>query len=195
MNKLFLTVMLFAMASVSQAAFIACTPSQSDIIINAVGNSTVFNCSTGGNNINGDGLNVTQIRIRVSATFQENSAPSGSTFSVLASSVNNGAPGFVIGNVTCTATGNENGFNQALGHCDSTSAFASVVGTPDSISAFTVTVTGQPGSIPLPFNASASVAYEVNTTTPGVPEPTSMILFGTGFLAIGLVNRFRKARN
>jgi hypothetical protein len=46
----------------------------------------------------------------------------------------------------------------------------------------------------LPDNASVTISYTTIETPieSGVPEPTSMILLGSGFLAVGLSARLRR---
>jgi PEP-CTERM motif len=196
MKKVFVASMFLGLASISQAAFVQCAPPQADVIAAGVGLSTAFTCNPGGSgasaNVNSDGLAITQIRLRVSGTFQENAAPEGSVYSVLYTSSNNGATlatgSFTLGAVNCTATGIGSDANQALGACSQTSSFVAVTGLPDSIPGFTVTVTGTPGSIPLPFNASASVSYEVNTT-PEVPEPATYAMMAAGLLSFYVARR------
>ena len=194
MRRIFVAVAFLNLASVSQAAFIKCTPPQSDVVVNAVGVSTVFFCDPGGNNINGDNLAITQIRLRVSGTFQENASPVGQVYGVLFSSVNNGATlgsgTFVLGPVNCSVFGNGDANGQILGACNTVSAWATVLGAPDSIPAFKVTVTGGSGSTPLPFNASASVAYEVDTARYAeVPEASAYIMAGLGLIGVYMVRR------
>jgi hypothetical protein len=199
MKKIFAASLFLGLASLSQAAFIQCSPPQSDVVINAAGATAAFACNLGGSgataNLMGDGLAITQIRLRVSGTFQENAGTPGSTFSVLYSSTNNGAGlasgSFTLGAVNCTATGTANADGQALGACNQTSGFVAVAGNPDFISGFLVNVTGQPGSIPLPFNGSASVAYEVNTVST-VPEPATYLSLGVGLIGFYMARR-RKA--
>ncbi len=187
MKKIFVASVFLGLASMAQAAFISCAPPQGDVVVNAVGQSQIFTCNVGGNNVDGDSLTITDIRIRVSGTFQENAAPTASSYSVLYSSTNTGV-GFAIGNVGCTATGSENGANQALGNCVGTSAVAAVAGAPDSVASFTVTVSGGAGSTPLPFNGSASVSYEVTTASP-IPEPATYTLLGVGLVGFYLARR------
>ena len=91
MKKIFATSLFLGLASLSQAAFVQCAPPQSDVVINAVGTTAVFACNLGGANQMSDGLSITQIRLRVSGTFQENAGTPGQNFSVLYSSTNNGS--------------------------------------------------------------------------------------------------------
>lgn len=203
MNKTFAASLFLGLASISQAAFIQCTLPQADVVVNSVGTSAAFTCNPGGvgasANVGADGLLVTQIRLRISGTFQENAAPvEGQSYSVLYSSLNTGATlgtgSFTIVGLSCTASGVASAEGQALGACTATSAFAAVLDTPDSIPSFTVTVTGGAGSTPLPFNGSASVSYEVTTTTvpdpnPEVPEPATYTMMGAGLVGLFMVRR------
>ena len=203
MRKLFAASLFLGLASISQAAFISCALPQADVVVNSVSASAVFSCNPGGTgafaNVDADGLLVTQIRLRLSGTFQENAAPvAGQAYSVLYSSTNTGATlgagSFTIGGLSCTASGVANADGQALGACSISSAFVVVLDTPDSIPSFTVTVTGGAGSTPLPFNGSASVSYEVTTTTlpdpsPEVPEPATYTMMGAGLVSIFMVRR------
>lgn len=195
MKKIFATSLFLGLASLSQAAFVQCAPPQSDVVINAVGTTAVFACNLGGANQMSDGLTITQIRLRVSGTFQENAGTPGQVFAVLYSSTNNGSGlvsgAFNIGAVNCTAMGTANGDGQALGACNQTSAWVGVAGNPDFVSAFSVSVTGGAGSTPLPYNASASVAYEVLTRSE-VPEPATYATLGMGLIGFYMARR-RKA--
>ncbi len=203
MRKFFAGSLFLGLASISQAAFIQCALPQADVVVNSVSASAVFTCNPGGvgasANVDSDGLLVTQIRLRLSGTFQENAAPVvGQSYSVLYSSVNTGATlgtgSFTINGLSCTASGAASGAGQALGACSTTSSFVAVFDTPDSIPSFTITVTGGSGSTPLPFNGSASVSYEVNTSTvpdpnPEVPEPATYTMMGAGLVGLFMVRR------
>jgi hypothetical protein len=202
MRKVFAASLFLGLASICQATFIQCALPQADVVVNSTGSSAVFTCTPGGSgasaNVDGDGLLVTQIRLRISGTFQENAGPAGQTYSVLYSSINTGATlgtgSFTIGALNCTATGVASNEGQALGACAAISSFAAAAGTPDSIPGFSVTVTGGSGSNPLPFNGSASVSYEVTTTTPTipdpeVPEPATYSMMGAGLIGLFCVRR------
>ena len=196
MKKIFATSLFLGLASLSQAAAVSCAPPQSDVVINAAGTTAVFACNLGGNNQMNDGLTITQIRILVSGSFQNNAGPSGASYSVQYSSSNNGAGlasgSFNIGAVNCTATTTANAFGQALGDCSNISPWVGVSGNPDFVSAFSVSVTGGAGSTPLPFNGSASVAYEVMTARSEVPEPATYATLGLGLVGFYMARR-RKA--
>ncbi len=205
MRKFFAASLFLGLASISQAAFIQCALPQADVVKNSVSAVAVFSCNPGGvgafANVDGDGLLVTQIRLRLSGTFQENAAPVvGQAYSVLYSSTNTGATlgtgSFTIGALSCTASGFANSEGQALGACSTTSSFVAVLDTPDSIPSFTVTVTGGAGSTPLPYNGSASVSYEVATITipepdpnPEVPEPATYTMMGAGLVGLFMARR------
>ena len=186
MHRLLAVISFLGLASVGQAAFIACTPSQQDTIVNSAGVTTPnFTCTTGSVGVG------STVQIRVSGTFQENAAPVGQTYSVLSTTSSPSFGGISIGAANCTASGIGSAQNQALGNCIGLGA-VSILTTALAGPSFTVTVTGGAGSTPLPFNASASVAFEVTPPASGVPEPTSMVLLGSGFLALGLTARLRK---
>lgn len=68
-------------------------------------------------------------------------------------------------------------------------AFYAIAPT-DVLRAFTVTVTGVPGSIPLPFSASASFYYEVQAES-AVPEPSSYAMIGLGRAGLCTARRKR----
>jgi PEP-CTERM motif len=201
MKKVLLVLGLFGLGTMAQASFIQCLPNQDTVVNNASGASATFTCSpaagadvgTSDDNVAGDGVNVISLRLRVSGTFQENHGAVGQGFSVQFGSTNNlgslspGTPGCLA-----SATADNNG--QALGACVSTSAFLSGL-NQDVVPQFTVTVSGGPGSNPLPFNASASVFYEVTTQSPppppGIPEPTTYALLATGLFGFYAIRRRR----
>jgi hypothetical protein len=139
-------------------------------------------------NLFADGCDVISIQLRVSGTFQENNGTSGQSFSVLFDSTNN-LGGFSPGDPSCTANAVADDLGQELGNCVNTTApFA--IGPIDAVNPFLVTVNGGAGSDPLPFNASASVFYQVVTNQQSsVPEPATYMLLGLGFLAFAFIRR------
>lgn len=194
MKKLIAMSFMLGLGSMAQAAFVQCTPAQADVVVNSNGTSASYTCNPGAgigagaadDNVAGDGWSVTGIRLRVSGTFQDNNAVTGQTYSVLyTTSAGGGATA-----VSCTASGTGDGNNQALGSCVGTGTSVAV-GPTDVISSFMVTVTGGAGSTPLPFNASASVLYEVIATqdTQVVPEPTTSALMAAGLLGFAMLRR------
>jgi hypothetical protein len=68
------------------------------------------------------------------------------------------------------------------------------------LNAFTIGASA-PTSVPGTFPANGTITITLNTvetstgTGGSTPEPTSLILFGSGFLALGLVARARKNRS
>jgi hypothetical protein len=206
MKKFFVASVFLGVASMAQAAFIQCAPAQADTVVNAGGVTANYTCNTGAgggagsvdDNLNGDNYFIQTVRVQISGTFQENNGTPGANFSVLFTTNNIAVPA-AIGVLSCTANGVAGAPpastpNQALGACTATSAFSAVAGGPDSLASFGVSVTGGPGSNPLPFNASASVFYEVTATTPttpppGIPEPSTYGMIGAGLLSFCLVRR------
>ncbi len=193
-----LAILFFS--SLSQAAYIQCTPGQADTVINSTSSSATFTCNPGAgataggadDNLAGDGWLIQSIQLRLSGTFQDNNAVTGQTYSVLFSGVE-GSAQFTLPAIVCTASAAGDANNQALGNCISSSASAAVAGSPDVVSSFSVTVTGAPGSVPLPFNGSSSVFYQVIATRVAtVPEPASLVL--VGIAALGLAASRRRAK-
>ena len=191
-----------AAAPKAEAAFIQCTPSQDTVVNEAAATSAVFTCSPGAgsapggidDNLAGDGLLVNSIQLQVTGTFQENNGTPGASFSVRYFTNNLLSPAFGV--VECTANAivgapPASNPNQALGACTANSSVLAVAPI-DVIGAFLVTVNGGPGSTPLPFNASASVYYQVTTQQTTVPEPTSLALFSLATLGAGFARRRRQ---
>jgi hypothetical protein len=140
-------------------------------------------------NLLGDGFDVISIQLRVTGTFQENNGTLGQVFSVLYSSTNTlGA--LNLGDPSCTATDITNVNLQALGACVNTTGVLAIAPT-DVINPFSVTVFGGASSNPLPFNASASIFYQVvtNQQSSVVPEPSTCMLLSLGFLAFAFIRR------
>lgn len=166
------SLLLLAASNVIWGAMVGCPPLQVTVILNAVSTPETFTCDAVPDAV--------QVRYQVSLSFQDNSG-AGPDRSVYAWTANDGgrAP------IDCTAIGATNGDGQTLGACNAVSAWESVAGLP----AFSVTVTGGPGSDPLPFNASASVSYETV-----VPEPGQIALLGFALAAFGGLHRLRMLR-
>jgi hypothetical protein len=201
MKKIFVASVFLGLASMAQAAFIQCTPAQGTVVNDASPSSQEFTCSpgTGGagtsdDNVSGDGLNVISISLRVTGTFQENSGDPGEIFTVVFSSTNSLVAPQDPGDPGCTATDAADSNNQALANCVSTTATLGIPAT-DFINTFTVTVNGNSngGGDSLPFNASASVFYEVTTegTTPPptIPEPSTYAMIGAGLVSLFVIRR------
>ena len=190
MRKVLAAAMFLGLASVSQAAFIQCTPSQSDTTTNGAVATSTFTCSGVG------AAAGNQIQIVISDSFNDNTASAGTVVSVIASTsglvTSPTAGAFVIGTVSCTATAtavvNPPFPGQAVGACTSSTVTSGALSA--AVNSFTIQVSGaKNGANQLPFNSSASVSFQVLT---GTPEPTSMVLLGSGFLALGLGARLRR---
>jgi hypothetical protein len=188
MKKLVLALAALS-ASAANAAFIQCAPTQGTVVNDAAGQAIQFTCSPGGENTALDGLLITQIRLRASGTFQENNASSAITYAVQLAVGAASGPGWSVAGFSVPITQTSNAGGQALGAGSSTTAFSPVAGSPDSLPAFIVTITGGAGSTPLPFNASASLFYEVTTTNSAIPEPSTVALLGSALLGLGLFGR------
>ncbi len=196
--KILVGIAALLLSSVSQAAYIQCTPGQADTVVNAIGTSATFTCNAGAglsagsgdDNVLGDGYTITSVNLRLSGTFQDNNAVNGQTYSVVYTGVE-GSSQFAVPAISCTASAAGDSNNQALGSCVSTSASAAVAGSPDALSSFTVTVSGAAGSNPLPFNGSSSVFYQVVATAAQVSEPASLGLIAAAFAGMAMVRRRR----
>ena len=147
------------------AGVVGCTPDQSTVVDSGVAGFELYSCP-------GDPA-ATKARVILSGSFQDNSSD-GPELSVLFSLAAAGFP-----DLSCTAMGVTFG-TQTLGACTIVGDWIDVAGLP----AFEAFITGGPGSIPLPFNASASVKVESE-----VPEPATMALAGIGLLLVGLRRR------
>lgn len=151
------------LASVLTAGTIVdCTPAQSTVIRDATAGAELFACA--------GATGAVRARLYLSGSFQDNSSL-GPDLSALFTLT---APGFAP--LSCTATGATIG-DQTLGACVAVGDWVELA--PAGLAAFPALVNGGAGSIPLPWNASASVRVESE-----VPEPASLVLAGLGILLI-----------
>ena len=169
MKKMILASMLILGANVTWGAMVTCPPPQSTVIRDAASTPQVFTCDAVPDAVS--------VRYQLSLAFQDNSG-AGPDRSVFASTSNDAG----LTPISCTAIGATNGDGQTLGACTVVSDWQSVAG----LSAFNVTVTGGPGSNPLPFNASASVNYETV-----VPEPGQLALLGFAACSLAGLRKLR----
>jgi hypothetical protein len=195
--KKFLVIASFlGLASVSQAAFIQCTPNSGDFVNSSATTSTTFTCnpSAAAGNITGDGLNVTAIQLVISVSAQVTGGTAQQVYSVGETVTNNAGlnnPGSIV--ISCTANG--------LGSCtagpsdNSGSPATTSVGPVDQFGTFTVTVAGLAGANPLPNNGTAAVYYMAVTApiNTGTPEPSTFAMLGLALSAAGIYARRRKA--
>jgi hypothetical protein len=161
-RSLAIAFVIASSSMLSAGVMTSCPPAQSTIINNASSTPQVFTCDVA--------PGVSAIRYQMSLSFQDNSS-AGPDLSVLGVATNNAG----LPSVQCLAVGATTATDQTLGACVVMSDWIDATG----LSQFLVTVTGGPGSDPLPFNSSASVKYEA------VPEPSTLHMAGL-LLAFGL---------
>ena len=155
MKKLALGALFVGLASMAQAAFITCTPSQGTVVNDGAPSSQVFTCSPGAENVN-DGILLQSLQIVMTGSAQQNAInPSlaGTVFGVQFSPTTGGSP---VAPVGCLATSAANNLGQATQICSGDTGVVNIAGLGlDFIPTFTVTVAGQTsGALPLYFNAS-----------------------------------------
>jgi hypothetical protein len=189
MSKLLLLTGLLIGSTNMFGALVQCTPSNGAFVDASTPTSTTFTCapsSTAGN-LAGDSLNVTAIRILVSASAQIAGGTPGVQYGATATMTNNASltnPAQLL--FSCTADSNGACVSGPLSSQATTS-----VGPIDVFATFTVTVTGgQNGQLPMLNNGTAAVFYEATTqSTTVIPEPSTLVLLGSALLGIGLIRR------
>lgn len=199
-RKLLVTVAALLAGSAAQASYIGCTPAQADTVINSTPATATFTCAPAAgsatgpadDNLAGDGFNVTAIQFRLSGTFQDNASVVGKSYSVKYTLTSDGSTLFDATGLTCTAAAVGDANNQSLGACNITGGLLAVSAV-DVIPSFMVSISGGPGSSPLPFNASSSLAYQVAATAIAppakVPEPGSLALTAIALLGVAALRR------
>lgn len=194
MNKLLLAACLAALSSSAAfAAFVPCVPQGSDQIVSAgIPLTAMFLCSpsvTAGN-LAGDGITLQAIQLRATVAIQSVGALAGEFQSALAV-VTNTAGFNNPGPLACSGVVAPNG-TLAGGPVSAVSAWTPIP-CVDEVPAFLVSVMGAPnGGAALPQSAVAMVEYDT-IACPEVPEPGSLVLFGSALAAlVGQVRRHRR---
>jgi hypothetical protein len=198
MKKIFAASLFLALGSLAQAALIQCTPSAGQVVGfgGIVPGGVDFTCSPGvggdpgasDDNVSGDGWNVSAIRLGFVGTSQTTGGGIGITYSVRFNATGPAA-------MTCVATGTSAGNPAgATAICSDSTAFFDIPDV-DEVPSFMVNVTAASAlGNPLPLNATASVAYEVQAVQPdepppGVPEPSTYAMMAAGLVGFYMVRR------
>jgi PEP-CTERM motif len=191
-SKLMLFLAGLVALSTASAATIACTPVNNNVISNGVFVALPLAFTCPGTNA-GPGNNITAVAVEVFVSFQDAVGGGQHQLTATATEASGEIAGAVASTVT-TAVNDNIAFAATTGLGGVTApGSGATVGITTALAGFTINVNAASLGQVIPDNGSITVAYTTTETPNGsIPEPTSMILLGSGFLAVGLSARLRR---
>jgi len=190
----FLMLGVLVAAGVASAATIACPPPNNPAVTAGSPVAGTFNCPAVTAT---PGFVITGATVTASFTWQDTNGVSTTSLSSIITQNSGQISG--LGPFTVTAPLSASVGNTRIGAGSQISG-AGTVASLAGLNAFTIGASA-PTSVPGTFPANGTITITLNTvetstgTGGSTPEPTSLILFGSGFLALGLVARARKNRS